>query len=487
MSEPSSREPGGPAAPEAGGSLMNRIYTAGTLRYTVFGIASLFLWLIWGEFFWVVLDQNLPAIMPLKLNELGANDTVNAILNKSIAYAVVFIFAPMVSMWSDRYRGRFGRRIPFLLVSTPFVGLFLILIGCYENLTELLVGDAEQATWLGFTLTRNGVSIAILAALMVGFDFANIFANTIYYYLFNDVVPEKFLSRFMSVFRMVGILSGMIYSKLVFPHVMEYFRLVFVLAGAGYIVGFTLMCLFVKEGQYPAPPPVATGRSARWAVFTTFFRECFTHRFYWYIFLMYMFQYVSFQAGIFAILRNTKSLGLTLQQLGNIGFYSGFISLALLFPAGWLADKYHPVRVYFVCSILQFVFVLSQCVWVFHDFGPEGNLRLYAILTFGFLPIMTLLGAAEAPLLMKLLPKEKYGQFCSANAMVRAAAVIVAGALSGVFFDLLDHTFHLGDWRYRYYTVWWAFFMIPMLVSLTLLYRQWQKLGGVKSFQPPET
>lgn len=463
-----------------------KIFRAGTLKYTSAGIFMLFLWLIWGEFFWTVLDHNIPSIMPLKLKELGATDTVNAVINKSLAYAIIFVFAPIVSMWSDRYRSRFGRRIPFLLWSTPFVGLFLILIGCYQELTALATGGGDTAVIFGITLSANAVSVWIIAALMVGFDFANIFANTIYYYLFNDVVPQRFMSRFMSIFRMVGILSGMLYSKLIFPHSMEHFKYVFIFAGIGYIAGFMIMCLFVKEGTYPPPEAPADGKPGFVATVKTFCRECFTHRFYWYLFLMYTFQYVSYQAGVFAILRNTRSLGLSLQQLGDIGFYAGFLTLALLFPAGWLADKYHPVRVYLFTSFTMFFFVSAQCVWVFHDFGPTGNLWLYAALTFGFLPVVTLQGAAEAPLLMKLLPKDKFGQFASANAMVRAFAVIIAGSLSGVFFDMLDSVFHLGDWRYRYYTVWWAVFMIPMLVFLTLLYRQWKILGGATDFRPPE-
>ncbi len=122
-----------------------------------------------------------------------------------------------------------------------------------------------------------------------------------------------------------------------------------------------------------------------------------------------------------------------------------------------------------------------------HRLRAARQFLLYAGLTFAFLPVFTLQGAAEAPLLMKLLPREKYGQFASANAMVRALAVIIAGAASGLFFDMLDTHFHLGDWRYRYYTVWWAAFMLPMLFFLFLLYREWQRRGGVRSFTPPET
>ena len=462
-----------------------RIYRANTLRYTAGGIAMLFIWLAWGELFWTVLDHNVPGIMPLKLKELGATDTVNAILNKSLSYLIIFFLAPLVSVWSDRHRGRLGRRIPFLLWSTPFVGLFLIAIGSYEQLTQLAIGDAASAQIFGFALSRATVSIWIVAILMVGFDIANIFANTIYYYLFNDVVPKRFMARFMAIFRAVGILSGMLYNKLIFPHALEHFDLIFVLAGAGYIAGFMLMCVFVREGTYPPPEPYQSTGASRFAAFTTFFRECFTHRFYWFIFLTFMFQYVSFQAGTFAMLRNVKSLGLSMQDLGDVGFYLGFITLAVIYPAGWLADRFHPVRVYFYTTILSFFFVLAQCIWVFADFGPRGNLLLYIGLNAGFLPLFALQGAAEPVILMRLLPKEKYGQFCSANAMVRAFAIIFAGGLSGVFFDFLDRHIETPDWHYRYYTVWWAFFMLPMLFFLTLMYREFRRLGGIRNFAPP--
>lgn len=461
------------------------IYSAGSLRYTAAGIVMLFVWLAWGEFFWMVLDQNLPAILPLKLSQLGASATVNALFNRSVPYAIFFLFTPLVSVWSDRYRSRMGRRIPFLLWSTPFVGLFLVAIGCYENLANVAMGGAPSLVVAGHVMTRDSVSIAIIAGLLVGFHFANLFANSLYYYLFNDVVPERFMSRFMSMFRMVGIVSGMLYNKLLFPHVMESFRMIFIGAGIAYVAGFLLMCFFVREGEYPPPDGESGERASRWSMFKAFFRECFTHRFYWYIFLMYMFQYVSFQGGLYAILRNRDSLGLSLDQLGTIGFYSGFVSLALLFPAGWLADKFHPVRVYLYTSFLQFLFVLAQCVWVVHDFGPRGNYWLYAGLTLGFLPVTTLQGAAESPLLMCLLPRDKYGQFASANAMVRSFAVIIASLGAGVFFDVLEHSFHMGSWRYRYYTVWWAVFMVPMLACLVLLHREWKRLGGVNGYRPP--
>ena len=112
----------------------------------------------------------------------------------------------MVSFRSDRTRTRWGRRIPYLFWSTPFMGLFLVLIGCYEALTSLFTGGAEQVHAARVAVQQHGdVDRRCIGVLIVGSDFAGIFANTIYYYLFNDVVPPQYISRFFSLFRIVAV------------------------------------------------------------------------------------------------------------------------------------------------------------------------------------------------------------------------------------------------------------------------------------------
>src|SRR2546430_10284415 len=212
-------------------------FHVGTLRYTGFGMLMVFIWLLWGDFCFTLLDQNIPNILPMKLKEIGAGDTTNSVLNGTIAYTITFFLAPMVSVRSDRTRTRWGRRIPYLFWSTPFVGLFLVLIGCYDSLTNLVIGHAAQVSLLGFTLTRAGVSIFILGTMLVGWDLANIFVNTIYYYLFNDVVPAKYMSRFFAMFRVVFSLAGMAFAKWVYPYWSTHFRSIFVIAGIGDAVG----------------------------------------------------------------------------------------------------------------------------------------------------------------------------------------------------------------------------------------------------------
>ena len=85
---------------------------------------------------------------------------------------------------------------------------------------------------------------------------------------------------------------------------------------------------------------------------------------------------------------------------------------------------------------------------------------------------------------MRLLPKEKYGQLCSANAMMRSLAMVFGSVLAGQFMDSLHY---LGDYRYRFYPVWVIAFQIPAVMLTWFMYREWKARGGDKGYTPPET
>lgn len=467
----------------------NPNYTVGTLKYTGFGLMMLFVWLLWGDICYHVLEESLPNVLPLKLNEMGAGDTTNAILKITIPYSVVFFLAPVVSFRSDRTRTRWGRRIPYLFWSAPAMGGFLILIGCYQELTDLVMGRAASITVLGQSVSSGTMAVIVMGVLIAGSDLAGIFANTTYYYLFNDVVPTNYISRFFSLHRIVATLSGMAYSKFVFPHTMTHFRTIFIIGGIAYIVGFMLMCLFVREGTYPPPPPVdrTPGLLALFRRLVdsvrTYATECFTHKLYWFFFLSTAFFYLSKVTGMFVLIRNRKSLGLSMDDLGTMAAVTGGIALLLQYPAGWVADKYHPLRVYVFSRIWDMLSLVGACVWLFTDFGPAGNLRYLYVLSIVFMPLGLVANAAELPMYMRVLPRDRYGQFCSANAMVRALVMILFGWAGGTFIGYFEPNW--GDRRYVWLAVWQLFFQAITAVFLVLLYRQWQHHGGNTNYVPP--
>src|SRR5690349_18975847 len=100
-----------------------------------------------------------------------------------------------------------------------------------------------------------------------------------------------------------------------------------------------LMCLFVREGEYPPPPQNLNRAPGLLSSAETYARECFTHRLYWYFFLANAATYVSRITSMFLLVRNTSSLGLSLKEIGIFSNWVLVIGLLLQFPAGWLADR----------------------------------------------------------------------------------------------------------------------------------------------------
>jgi hypothetical protein len=217
----------------------------------------------------------------------------------------------------------------------------------------------------------------------------------------------------------------------------------------------------------------------------TYAKECFTHKFYWYFFLQSMFFFVSWQTGHLGTLRNRDSLNLTMQQIGDLGAITAAVSLLLQYPAGWLADKWNPIRVFTFTTFVTFGQNIFQCIFIFTNFTPSTNLLIMYWLAFTLMPFVVLHSAAEIPMYMRLLPKERYGQFCSANAMVRSFALIFGSILAGYFMDSLK-TRYPDDFHYRFYPVWAVAFQVPAFFFLWLLYREWLRLGGDKNYVPPQ-
>jgi hypothetical protein len=325
-----------------------------------------------------------------------------------------------------------------------------------------------------------------MGLFLIGFRFGEMFVSTVYNYFFNDVIPQDRLARFSSWFRVVGTLTGMAYSYFIFPRSLGYFPHIFTSIALLYLFGFLLMCLKVKEGQYPPPPENIDRKTGFISSLKTYAKECFTHRFYWYFFLMNTFMSIAWLSGVYGTLRNNLSLKLDLQTMGSLGAATSFATLIMLPPLGKLADRVNPIRCFVVMGVVMAINPLIQCIFIFKDFGPAGNTWILLIMGLVILPFDTLQGTVEGPMYMRLLPRARYGQFCSANGTFRALSRIAMGFLVGPFMALMIHV--TGDKlvAYRYYPVWTVILYAPAVVFLLLLFREWKKLGGAKNYVPPE-
>jgi hypothetical protein len=77
---------------------------------------------------------------------------------------------------------------------------------------------------------------------------------------------------------------------------------------------------------------------------------------------------------------------------------------------------------------------------------------------------------------MRVLPRERYGQFCSANALLRSLGVICGGFLAGAFIDIMKHFYHGSDYAYRFIPIWSIFWSAAALFFLWRLYQGWKLL-----------
>ena len=186
-------------------------FRVGTLQYTKAGLAWVFLMLLWGDFVFQLMESVAPSIVPLRLKELGISDFLLPVVTATIPNIINTLLNPIISTASDRYRGRFGRRIPFMLFSAPFICGALVLMAFSTEIGVWLHGRIGPMTgW-----SAGAVAILAMAVLWIMFTVLNMFATTVYYYFFNDVVPGLFMSRFFGLFRLVSEPGGHVVER---PH-----------------------------------------------------------------------------------------------------------------------------------------------------------------------------------------------------------------------------------------------------------------------------
>jgi MFS family permease len=456
-------------------------FKVGTLTYTRSGLITLFLYLLWGDFCFTLMETVVPGIIPLKLNAIGAPNWLLGLIVTTIPNIMNMFGNPWVSFRSDRFRSRWGRRVPFLAGATPFLVLFLIGLGFSDQISRWVEAEALER-W-----SHYAVILAVISVFMVGFAFFNLFVNSVYYYLFNDVVPDAFLSRFVALFRVVGGGAGAFFNFFLLEYAVAYMHFIFLGAGLLYLAAFGFMCWKVKEGEYPPPPPYIDHGSGLGSALKTYGSECFSHRFYWFLFLANSSTALTWISGGYGILLYSKVMGLSLSLIGEVAGICGLLGLAALYPAGALSDRLHPLRIQLTAAIGIFVTGVLNVIFTFNCQKLDHSTLVDIWICFSAVavPLVALATASEMPVLMKLFPQDRFGQFCSANTMIRSIVLIVAGVGCGAFLDFSKRFSPNPDDCYRFVSVWNTGAQGGAAFFLYLLYRDWRRLGGAVSFEPP--
>ena len=457
-----------------------KTYHCGTLTYTKAGLFALFAWLLWGDFCFTMMEAVVPSILPLKLKDLGCSNWLMGLILTTAPGILNMTVCPYVSFKSDRYRSKWGRRIPFILWTMPFLCGSLALIGLGDDLCGILQRNSEFLR----QFTPATITIALLAGFLIMFQFFNMFVGSVFWYLFNDVVPPQFLARFVGLLKIVGTGAGALYNFFIFRYAESHMREIFIGAAVLYLVGFGMACLMIKEGEYPPVEGESDTSTRGMKGIKTFFRESFSHKLYWLRFISASFSAFAGAIGMFVIFFN-REMGLSLDQIGKLGAIGSIASMAAMYCMSIFVDRWHPLRITVYGALFGVLGSFMSMVWIFVTI--PGNYFFW--LNVGNVLIGTFLGALVAvatfPSDMRIFPQSRFGQFCSAQAMLQSAFTVIAGILAGLFIDVVRNLCHGSNYAYRFIFLWITVFAGISAVFRVMSYIEWHRLGGDKHFHPP--
>jgi len=442
-----------------------KIWQAGTLTYTTAGIATLFLWLLWGDFAWGLKERSVGYVAGLMVKSFGISDFTYTILMVSFPCFTNIFLMPIISYRSDRYRSRWGRRIPFLARITPFVVIGLVGLGFTPMLGKWLAGE-------------TGFSVHLASLLVFGFfwiilDFGTTLTNAIFVALANDVVPTALLGRFLAMFRAISLICAMVFNAGLLGYAETHSMPIFVFLGIFYFVGLYSICLKVREGNYPAPPDeTASGKPKNFSgAIRTYFRECYSLPYYrWVIAAQVCCSLSVLPLNTFVIFY-VKSLGLNMGTFGKITACIFLVAVLLSFGLGFLSDKFHPIRM--GIASMSLLLVVQVTAWL-----SIHNITTFIIFFALHEQVIMAFNTLMASYTQRLFPRPLYAQFNSALQMTMAVASVMLAPMVGTILDLLNH-------QYVYVFIINAVIGSFGLFSLFRVFRYYLKYGGDSAYRAP--
>lgn len=446
----------------------NPIWRVGSLVYSRKTLAILFFWLLLGDFAWSMRDRSVGSMAAWYVSHLGVSNFTFALLTSSIPALLGMTIGPIVSVMSDRHRGKRGRRIPFLLFTTPFAAAGMIGLG----LTPLTAKLAHQ--WFP---GANETVLALMSFCMfwAAFEVATIAGAAVFGGLLNDVVPPSLIGRFHGLFRAISLIDGMIFNYWLMGRTPDYFTVILIALGAFYGTAFMLVCLKVKEGDYPPPEgggsTLQASAKAQSKVFA-YLRSSFTNPYYLSVFLMMMLAALTFAPVNGFSIRYALHLKIDMDTYGKLLALTYFISLILAYPLGWLADIFHPLRM----AIVTLGIYVVAMIWAFST--PETpEAFLIALLLHGICSGSYFTCAAS--LGNRLFPASRFAQYASAAGILLSLSGLLLPMGMGAVIDWGSNAYHL---------VFLAGGLIALLAlaATQIVYRQFLKFGGPSGYVAPE-
>ncbi len=435
---------------------------AGTIQYSRPGLFATIFFLCLGSGLFFIIPMLVGNATPLLLEKLSASNRAIALVGTTLPYILNMVITPVLSFQSDRYRSRLGRRMPYLLIGTPLIALFLLGVGFYAEIGSF-------CSTLFPTFNQNS-EFWILAALLTGYNIFYLVNGSIIYYVYPDVIPGKYIGRFMSLLQLVGSGAGFFFSRYLLKYIETDLQLLFVGLTIAFLIGMGVIFLFVREGNYP-PIEEEKRFPGLIGIVVSYVRECYSVPFYYAFFLMMALSETSLVCrNMFNLLYAKNTLGLTVEEAGIIAGWCGAVSCVLCYPIGMVVDKIGSLRVYGAGLVLVILVNIYGFFFV-HD-GTTFYISSIALAV-----VYAIQMTSTLPVFVDILPRELYGQFSSANALLRALFMAIGAYLGGWLFDWIKD--------YQYIFAWDFLFTCAALGCFAVLYVSWKKRGGREHYVAP--
>lgn len=432
----------------------NQIWTVGTLSYTFSGIVTLFSLLLLGDFANSIKGRSVFQLVQLMFKTYGASDFLNTLMIVSLPCVLGLILGPFVSVHSDRCRSRWGRRIPYLALTTPVAALAIAGFAYSPMIGRMIAGV--------FGTAENPAILWTLGIFWGIFEVATVISGAIFGALVNDVVPHQLLGRFYGLFRIVSLLCGILFNFWFLGFAATHSHILFLSVAIVYGVGFLYMCLKIREGEYP--PPERMERRGMFAAIAEYCRECYSKPYYLLIYFFGTAMALAISPVNSFSMFYAQELKIDMDIYGKFLAVTYMISFVLSYFLGMLADKIHPLRASILFMGLYAIMGIVSSFFI-HDTASYGVAFIaHGVLAGGYLTV-------SASLFQRLLPRAQFAQYSSAGGLISSIVMILLVPVIGKFLDWTGH-------QYQYTYLLGGLIALLSVVLGLVLYREFRKCNA---------
>lgn len=396
---------------------------------------------------------------------------INSVSSLDVLFNIL-VAAPCL-YYSDRIWTRFGRRLPFILISFIVLAIVLFLLPLAGSAVPMGILVVLYLIFWDVGSTFDTLIMEIIPPQQRGR------AAAIGQWFFNAVIMINAIvitGRFDDVFHGAGFtIRG---EQLIYWW------------GATCIVFCTIfLLLFVRERKPLTPPPPDYGGG-----FIGAMRSLFGEKTLWPVYLL-VFSIILMQTGLGAIdpLLMTEQWGYSKQDMGTNIFVGGMINLLIIIPlVGIITDKMSRLTMFSIGVIGQLLFQIIYYVYV-QFILPDQRPTIAQIILFGqcMSAISQFSQIAMMPLIYEFIPRDKMGTAQAGLNFVRSITRLLTLNGIGLWVTWYSKLF-MPEGTYNYFSGYLFMILMGLIGCSILLYFAKQvKAGkiqrlGITQFKPVE-